>query len=160
MNMLPQTKITDPERAVKHESIHDLPVHKATLSQVFWPTTESMPFNRNDAGKVFHKDFLPADLRIPNPEVIENFQDDPTETRARRIELQRKIAKREEDLQKARERRTMVVRTKRFDVEIENVAVDNRVGKDGRGRNAVGYRYGAPLEDRKKGFTRVPKSVG
>lgn len=40
-------------RVVPHESINDLPVHPLTDAQVFYPTSESRPFNRTDAGRVF-----------------------------------------------------------------------------------------------------------
>ena len=50
--MLPQTPY-EKGRPVPHESISDLPVHRLTHPQIFYPTSESRPFNRRDAGRVF-----------------------------------------------------------------------------------------------------------
>jgi type IV secretory pathway VirB10-like protein len=40
-------------RAMPHESINDLPVHRLTDPQIFYPVSESRQFNRVDAGRVF-----------------------------------------------------------------------------------------------------------
>ncbi|KAH8433081.1 mitochondrial 37S ribosomal protein mS45 [Aspergillus melleus] len=40
-------------RSNPHESINDLPVHRATDPQIFYPVPESRQFNRMDAGRVF-----------------------------------------------------------------------------------------------------------
>lgn len=49
--MVPTTPLTLPP--TPHESINDLPVHRMTLPQLFYPTSESRQFNRADAGRVF-----------------------------------------------------------------------------------------------------------
>ncbi|PLB53747.1 hypothetical protein P170DRAFT_371996 [Aspergillus steynii IBT 23096] len=54
--MVPCTPVyTDPHerRLNPHESINDLPVHRATDAQIFYPVSESRQFNRMDAGRVF-----------------------------------------------------------------------------------------------------------
>lgn len=53
--MVPVTPY-DPSRPTditSHEGINDLPVHTLTKQQLFYPTSESRPFNRIDAGRVF-----------------------------------------------------------------------------------------------------------
>jgi hypothetical protein len=53
--MLPTTPYnpTTPTAITPHEPINDLPVHALTDPQLFYPTSESRPFNRTDAGRVF-----------------------------------------------------------------------------------------------------------
>jgi len=52
--MVPTTPLCKPpQRQIAHESINDLPVHKLTEPQIFWPVSESRQFNRVDAGRVF-----------------------------------------------------------------------------------------------------------
>ena len=55
-------------------------------------------------------------------------------------------------------RTQVVVKGRRWDFKFQDVSADN-VGKDGRGRQAVGLRYGMPLEDRKKGAVKIPTRV-
>ncbi|EFR01423.1 hypothetical protein MGYG_04429 [Nannizzia gypsea CBS 118893] len=53
-SMLPTTPLSDrgqPQPA--HEPINDLPVHKLTEPQMFYPVSESRHFNRIDAARVF-----------------------------------------------------------------------------------------------------------
>ncbi|KAL1971049.1 hypothetical protein VTN77DRAFT_2883 [Rasamsonia byssochlamydoides] len=52
--MIPTTPLAGPgERQVAHESINDLPVHRLTDPQIFYPVSESRQFTRVDAGRVF-----------------------------------------------------------------------------------------------------------
>ena len=51
--MVPTTAYTPGNNIIRHESINDLPVHPLTDQQLFYPTSESRPFNRTDAGRVF-----------------------------------------------------------------------------------------------------------
>ena len=53
--MIPTTPYnpSHPTQITPHESINDLPVHKLTEPQLFYPTSESRAFNRTDAGRVF-----------------------------------------------------------------------------------------------------------
>ncbi|OJJ67923.1 hypothetical protein ASPBRDRAFT_47422 [Aspergillus brasiliensis CBS 101740] len=46
--MVPVTPLDKP-----HEEINDLPVHRLTNPQIFYPVSESRQFNRVDAGRVF-----------------------------------------------------------------------------------------------------------
>src|SRR5436190_3404014 len=52
--MVPTTPYIKPPRApIPHESINDLPVHRLTEPQIFYPVSESRQFTRVDAGRVF-----------------------------------------------------------------------------------------------------------
>jgi len=52
--MIPTTPLHHPpRRQVAHESINDLPVHRLTDPQIFYPVSESRHFTRVDAGRVF-----------------------------------------------------------------------------------------------------------
>src|SRR5277367_2542775 len=77
MAMLPQTSYPyNPKgRIQSHESINDLPVHVATMQQIFHTTSESRHFTRMDAAKVFDETLLPADQRVPHPELAELERD-------------------------------------------------------------------------------------
>lgn len=69
--MVPTTPLSDdPIQQRRHESINDLPVHRLTDPQIFYPVSESRRFTRVDAGRVFsgaprlpnrHVDALDAD---------------------------------------------------------------------------------------------------
>ena len=50
--MLPTTPY-NPEFQKRHESINDLPAHRLTDPQIFYPVSESRQFTRLDAGRVF-----------------------------------------------------------------------------------------------------------
>ncbi|RDW74341.1 mitochondrial 37S ribosomal protein mS45 [Aspergillus mulundensis] len=54
--MVPTTPLYDDPRAQRempHESINDLPAHRLTDAQIFYPVSESRHFTRVDAGRVF-----------------------------------------------------------------------------------------------------------
>lgn len=55
-------------------------------------------------------------------------------------------------------RTQVVVPGRRWDFRFQDVSAEV-VGKDGRGRKAVGIRYGMPHEDRKKGQVKIPTKV-
>ncbi|KAI4252347.1 MAG: hypothetical protein LQ352_004354 [Teloschistes flavicans] len=168
-SMLPKTPF-DPSSRVPpqaHEPINDLPVHSATIRQLFHPVSESMHFNRESAAKAFDRNLLPADKRIPHPELIElarvasENRGRPDILNARRQELEQEEAtllnKRRE--QKARhEAATKKVDTPRWQFRFENIKVES-AGRDGRGRGGVGARYGVPAQDRKKGQIKIPTKV-
>ena len=164
--MLPQTPY-NPGLPPPHESINDLPVHAYTKQQIFIPTSESRAFTREDAAKTFHPTLLPADKRIPHPELIQlaNWEakgyDRETRTRLRGeadAEVARKREEKERKQREYEERTQVVVKGRRWDFKFEDVSAE-KVGKDGRGRHAVGLRYGFPLEDRKRGQVKIPTSV-
>jgi hypothetical protein len=168
LNMVPQTK-WDEEKGKweAHETINDLPVHRATGQQIFHPTSESRRFTRVDAAKVFHEKLLPADDRVPHPQLItlhrEQFVEKLTdEEMARRVFAREEV----EEVKKAalaerkakKESAIRRIDKGRVEFQITDISVD-RIGKDGRGRRAVGWRYGAPLMDRSRGDIRIPTKV-
>ncbi|RAH44392.1 mitochondrial 37S ribosomal protein mS45 [Aspergillus brunneoviolaceus CBS 621.78] len=52
--MVPVTHLREhDDRRKSHETINDLPVHRLTDPQIFYPVSESRQFNRIDAGRVF-----------------------------------------------------------------------------------------------------------
>ncbi|EMC93745.1 hypothetical protein BAUCODRAFT_75161 [Baudoinia panamericana UAMH 10762] len=150
-----------------HEPINDIEVHAHTRPQIFWPASESRQFTREDAAKVFDSKLLPADKRIPLPMLVDLERWkleglDRQERTKKQIEADDK-ARREED-EKVRKRtewqaRTQrVVQGRRWDFKFQDISAE-KVGKDGRGKDAVGYRYGMPHEDRKRGMLKIPTSV-
>jgi hypothetical protein len=173
LNMVPQTPYIDPslpqnkgKRPIPHESINDLIVHPATRQQLFVPVSESRQFTRVDAGKAFDNNLLPADDRIPHPELVlaerELAAGLSFEERKRLAEerFAAEQAKKEaEEAKKQEELRNLkTVPKRRWDFVFKDVSVEN-AGKDGRGPNGVGWRYGFPHEDRKKGQVKIPTSV-
>lgn len=171
LSMLPQTPYypgTDDPLPLPHESINDLNVHQSTRRQVFLPTSESRHFTRADAARAFDPTLLPADERIPHPEMIEDErwklkegrQKDEVERlkkarremeKERKVEGQRRREEREKREVKRRE-------TGRWEYRFRDVSVQ-AVGKDGRGVKGVGVRYGWPLDDRKKSVVKIPTRV-
>ena len=165
--MLPQTRFTPNVPVAAHEPINDLPVHSSTLRQVFHPVSESRHFTRTDAGKVFDPKLLPADDRIPHPELVESYRDRVEgilgPERAKRVqeredrEIAAKVAKEKMRAQEE-ERRVKKVQAERWEFRFRDVSVED-AGKNGRGRRGVGARYGMPHEDRKKGQVKIPRRV-
>ncbi|KAK3646239.1 hypothetical protein LTR56_008590 [Elasticomyces elasticus] len=167
--MLPTTPFKpDTNKSITpHEPINDLPVHPHTRQQIFYPASESRQFTREDAAKVFSSKLLPADKRIPLPMLVD-LEKWKLEGLDRQQRTERQVAKdteaREEAEEQARkraewEKRTQrVVKGRRWDFKFQDISVD-KVGKDGRGNEAVGYRYGMPHVDRKRGVVKIPTSV-
>jgi hypothetical protein len=179
--MLPQTPYVDPSKneeaprgrdgkprpvTTGHESINDLPVHSRTTQQIFYPVPESRAFTRADAGKAFHPNLRPADERIPHPELIEieKFKGSLNTPALAKFKLDLAKADQDEALRKVneereRERQTVKVYTgARHDFKFQDISVES-VGKTGRSRAGVGWRYGMPHEDRKPGQVKIPTSV-
>lgn len=167
--MLPQTQYRGEKvEPQAHESINDLPVHPATTAQIFYPASESRAFTREDAGHAFRPGLLPADRRIPHPELVQLEKmklngapkDEITDAmikysadEAKAIEM-RKLA------QKAREAKEVkVYKGFRWDFKFTDFSLDNTIGSNERSRKAVGARYGMPHEDRKRGQVKIPTSV-
>lgn len=171
MAMLPKTLYLEDQPDLEkqprsHESINDLPVHRSTGQQIFHPTSESRVFTRQDAAKVFHEQLLPADERVPHPELAilhkEKLQRVMPEERERRAAL-RQQAEDEKTRLAAEAKAKKEASIKRVDIgkweyRFTNISVES-AGKDGRGRNGTGWRYGAPHMDRKKGAVRIPTAV-
>lgn len=172
LGMLPQTHFTRESGSDPHESINDLPVHHATLDQLFYPVSESRHFTRRDAGKVFDRHLLPAEDRIAHPHLVELEKlklagaSDMDANALIKQKMKEKEAQREASRQELREREKRLV-TKvhpggnkaRAEFRFREISVE-LVGKDGRDRRGVGMRYGLPAQDRKKGQIKIPRKVG
>ncbi|KAH7113300.1 eukaryotic mitochondrial regulator protein-domain-containing protein [Dendryphion nanum] len=174
LGMLPQTPFIDqslPEnkdkRPIPHEPINDLIVHPATRQQLFVPVAESRRFTRADAGKAFQNDLLPADDRIPHPELVDaereiaqglSFRERQALATARH-DAEEEAKRVAEETRRAEELRTRkTVPQRRWDYVFTDVSVE-QAGKNGRGAKGVGWRYGFPHEDRKKGMVKIPTKV-
>ncbi|KAL0937866.1 uncharacterized protein CTRU02_207597 [Colletotrichum truncatum] len=169
LGMLPQTPLNleRPENQVPHEPINEIHVHKLTMQQLFVPVSESRQFNREDAAKAFHRNMLSTDERSPLKELVTLRKDIasgiPRNKAAEkfrattRAEEDRLIEKERRRLEKAEED-TKRVDTGRFEFRFKEMNVED-VGKDGRGKKAVGWRYGVPFYDRRKGEFKLPTSV-
>ncbi len=166
MGMLPQTPFVA-NSPVIHESINDLPVHRATTRQVFHPVSESRQFTRRDAGKVFDRQLLPAEDRIPHPELyrLAKWSHEGV-LPGERIARQRELNEKEEEAKRLKEiyrkekedLTTKKTETPRWEFRFKDISVDS-VGRDGRDRRGVGARYGIPPQDRKKGMIKIPTRV-
>lgn len=157
LGMLPTTRL----RSYKpHESINDLPVHSATVQQIFHPTSESRHFTREDAARVFDETLLPADKRVPHPELIQLAKDGLLGIESRE---QPATAKHHDEAQESKpafkkEKSTKVVDTGRWQFQFREISVDD-AGRDGRGARGTGWRYGVPHMDRKRGQVKIPTKV-
>jgi hypothetical protein len=159
-------KTGKPIKPVPHEPINDLPVHPATTQQVFHPVAESRAFTRADAGRAFHPKLLSADERIPHPEliVLEKFKATGPSTPELRAFKEELIIREKEAAEKYLERKqkrtqnVQVYQGQKYDFRFQDVSVES-VGKDGRARAGVGWRYGMPHEDRKPGQVKIPTRV-
>jgi len=81
--------------------------------------------------------------------------------RTLRAEAEREMGERrdrEEKIRAGREARTKAVQGARWEFRFEECNVDAG-GVDGRGRRGVGWRYGMPHYDRKRGQVKIPTSV-
>ncbi|KAH9880993.1 hypothetical protein J1614_001486, partial [Plenodomus biglobosus] len=154
------------KRPITHEPINDLIVHPATRQQLFVPVAESRHFTRVDAGKAFDNDLLPADLRIPHPELVQAERelksglsfDERRKLAEERFEAE--AAKKAAEQRKEEEelRKLKVVPQRRWDFVFKDVSVES-AGRDGRGAEAAGWRYGVPHQDRKRGIPKIPTKV-
>ncbi|KAJ0296136.1 hypothetical protein COL5a_011473 [Colletotrichum fioriniae] len=170
MSMLPQTNFANTANGVPqkpHEPVNEIHVHKLTMQQLFVPVSESRQFNREDAAKAFHRNMLSIDDRSPHKELIDmrraaaNGGDRATLTRKFRAETRaqedRLVERERKRLEKVEEETTRVD-TGRFEFRFKEMNVET-VGKNGRSRGGVGWRYGVPFYDRRKGETKIPTSV-
>lgn len=173
LDMVPTTPYIDPTkpknkyiRPITHEAINDLIVHPATRQQLFVPVAESRHFTRVDAGKAFDNNLLPADDRIPHPELVLaeresamglSFEERKT-LALDRMEQEEERRRRKEDKEQAYLRSLKTVPKRRWDFVFKDVSVDS-VGIDGRDHRGVGWRYGMPHEDRKRGQIKIPTKV-
>ena len=164
--MLPTTPYVEKD-PITHESINDLPVHRATETQIFHPVSESRHFTRRDAGKVFDSRLKPAEDRVPHTELVqlekwryEGIQRDArlalqSKKNAEEIESKKVLEMRKKE-KEARE--VKKVETERSEFRFQDIRVES-AGPRGRSRKGVGVRYGMPHEDRKKGQIKIPTRV-
>ncbi|KAI1744528.1 eukaryotic mitochondrial regulator protein-domain-containing protein [Xylaria scruposa] len=168
LSMLPTFHVNPNQSSPPFEPINELHVHPYTMQQIFWPTAESRRFTREDAAKAFHSTLLSADKRVPHPELIEMerevAQDRPLWDASERfkqavMESERKAAEKQVAKAAHEEKMTTRVNTERFEFRFKQFNSEN-VGPKGRSRSAVGWRYGAPFDDRSKGHQiKIPTSV-
>lgn len=151
-------------KAKPHESINDLPVHPRTTQQIFYPVSESRAFTRADAGKAFDPTLLPADDRIPHPELITIEKMKKTTSNLAKfkqdiidVEQAAAVAKAEE-LKAIEKKTTRTYAGQKYDFKFQDISVDD-VGRTGRSRRGVGWRYGTPHDDRKPGKVKIPTSI-
>jgi hypothetical protein len=164
MSMLPQTHLSQGQ---PHEPINEIHVHSHTMQQIFFPTSESRQFTREDAAKAFGEHILPADKRVPHPELIQLEKDmlagmseieakEEFENRAMASEV--RAAEKAKMRKQAEEERMTKVKAPRFEFRFQDVNVDD-AGKDGRSRRGTGWRYGVPFYDRRRGEVKIPTKV-
>lgn len=153
------------------EPINEVHIHTATMKQLFWPTSESRHFTREDAAKAFHTKMLSTDKRIPHPELVQMERDvlEGDQSEASAWEAKQKFLHATAESEKAaamklrnredeRGSRTLRVNKRRFEFRFENYNSED-VGKGGRKIDVVGHKYGKPHYDRVKGFVTIPTSV-
>ncbi|KAJ4375913.1 hypothetical protein N0V83_001191 [Neocucurbitaria cava] len=170
LSMLPTTPYVDSsvkgKRPITHEPINDLIVHPATRQQLFVPVAESRHFTRVDAGKAFDNNLLPADQRIPHPELVQAEKEladglsfeERKKLAEKRFEVEQKKKKDAEKKKEEELRALKVVPQRRWDFVFKDVSVED-AGRDGRGAKAAGWRYGVPHQDRKRGIPKIPTKV-
>lgn len=163
LNMLP----TNDLGKVPHEPINDIHVHSYTMQQIFYPTSESREFTRHDAAKAFGEHILPVDDKMRIPELLTLEKDlasgvNPIAAHENFLQMsmasEQKIADKEAARLMREEAATTRVDSGRFEFRIKDINVD-WAGREGRSRRGVGWRYGAPHTDRKKGEIKIPTQV-
>ena len=169
--MLPQSYYTEGGENTPHESINEIHVHKLTMQQLFVPVSESRHFTRDDAAKAFHEHMLSADKRSQQPELIEmerkalategkgpSREDLLEQWKEKMQEQEVQIAEKLAEQIEAEAKQTTKVKTDRFEFRFKEMSA-NDVGPDGKSKKGMGWRYGVPHEDRKRGQVKIPTSV-
>jgi hypothetical protein len=166
----PHVDTSDPKnkgrRPITHEPINDLIVHPATRQQLWVPVSESRHFTREDAGKAFDNSLLPADARIPHPELVQAERElasglsfeERRKLAEKRLAEEQAQKRAEEEAKQAELRSQKVVPKRRWDFVFKDISVE-QAGRNGRDPRGVGWRYGLPHEDRKKGQVKIPTKV-
>lgn len=164
MKMLPQTRL---EEGIPHEPINEIHVHSYTTQQLFLPVSESRHFTREDAAKAFGNHILPADKRVPHPELIQLEKDTLAgkslqeakaafEQAAMAGEIK---AARKEQLRLQQEENSLTrVKAARCEFRFQDINVEDG-GATGRSRKGTGWRYGVPFYDRRRGEVKIPTKV-
>lgn len=166
LGMLPRAELRQGEKPF--EPINDIHVHSYTTQQLFVPVSESRQFTRADAAKAFGDKILPPDSKMRIPELVQLERDiaagmEPSDARDQFIksaaESERVLAEKHRARLQAEEDRKTRVDSGRFEFRFESFNAED-VGPKGRSRNAVGWRYGVPFMDRRRGEVKIPTSVG
>jgi hypothetical protein len=165
VKMLPRADLTQGEHPF--EPINDIHVHSYTMQQLFVPTSESREFTRADAAKAFGDHILPPDDKMRIPELVAMERKiaegmEPREAHREFVQETREseaafAAKQQARLQAAEDRRIRVD-AGRCEFRFEKINAED-VGPTGRSRRGVGWRYGVPFMDRKRGEIKIPTSV-
>lgn len=165
MSMLPRHNL-DPAES-KFEPINDIHVHSYTMQQLFLPTSESREFTRADAAKAFGDHILPPDAKMRIPELVQmekNIAEGMDYVQAKRVfvkqaaESEQAFAAKQKARQQAQEDRRVRVNSGRFEYRFEKINAED-VGPTGRSRRGVGWRYGVPFYDRRRGEIKIPTKV-
>ena len=136
------------------ENIQELQTHSLAGRQVFVPTSESREFTRADAGKEFG---LPAaDVMVPHPDLVTLAKEKNEgvliherimrQGERDRLEKSRREAAKERADERRRQKKVLEVGRWKW------CLTEAETGK-------VGFRYGFPLPDRKKGHVKIPTHV-
>ncbi|KAL1894379.1 hypothetical protein Sste5346_005879 [Sporothrix stenoceras] len=146
------------------ENINEIHNHAYTKQQLFVPVPESRQFNREDAAKAFNGRMLSPDKRMPIPELIEveknvasgrlPFDESVRQLQAKAMEEQVAMYLKAQAEADAEEKRTTRAYNDRFEFRIKDYNAED-VGKHGRSPNVVGWRYGVPFNDRKRGQVKT-----
>lgn len=165
MGMLPRANLKEGE--VEFEPINDIHVHSYTMQQLFVPTSESREFTRADAAKAFGEHILPPDAKMRIPELVTMEKNlaagmEPrvahsTFVRTAALSEQKFAAAQRAKMQAEEERKTRVD-SGRFEFRFEQINSED-IGSKGRSRRGVGWRYGVPFYDRRRGEVKIPTSV-
>lgn len=165
MRMLPRANLVQGEKPF--EPINEIHVHSYTTQQIFEPVSETRQFTREDAARAFGEHILPPDVKLRIPELIDMqraiqkgvnpFQAEQDFV-AKVADSERRFARRQQSLKREEAENKIHFQAKRCEFRFEKINVDT-VGKDGRARGGVGWRYGVPHNDRRRGLIKIPTSV-
>jgi hypothetical protein len=167
LEMVPTHSYPEDKPRQALEPINEIHVHGYTMQQLFVPTSESRHFTREDAAKAFHHTMLSPDKRVPHRELVEmerRVKDGMKEKESwDQFKKEAKMSEHERDsrvlaMAEKDKMDTTTVTTDRFEFRIKSMSADD-VGKDGRSRAGVGWRYGIPFEDRKKNQVKIPTKI-
>lgn len=152
--MLPVTQLAPPQTQQSfHEGLQDMPSHPFSRRQAFVPVPESRAFTRADAGREFG--LPPTEQAVPHPDLVKLQRervDGLTGDERVAVQLQRDAAAAqlaERDRQRTEKRNQATV------VEHGRWAWRLKPATTG----SVGFRYGVPHQDRKKGQIKIPTHV-
>ncbi|KAJ4419951.1 hypothetical protein N0V82_004665 [Gnomoniopsis sp. IMI 355080] len=164
LEMLPTHDYPEGHTRRPLEPINEIHVHGYTMQQLFIPTSESRHFTREDAANAFHPTMLSPDSRMPHKELVRHLRRVKdgkrfNQSRQQFVKEARKSERadvlRDASRKEFEKRAIQTVSTERSDFRFKKITADD-VGPTGRWRRGVGWRYGAPYEDRKKDQVKHP----